>query len=397
MPGVVCLGEAMALLVPVLADQAVDAASPSAASGSTASNSAPPNDSALPREPAHAAAIEAVCAVDVAEAVKAAEAVETAEAASLSSPQPAGPVNTPYFATEVGGAEANTACMLAALGVPAAWISRVGDDGLGRLILATLRAHGVDVSAVETDPDRPTGLYIKEITAAATRLRYYRTGSAASAMGPALAQHPAIRGADLLHLSGITPALSGSCAALIDTLLGESRPGRRISFDVNWRPTLWRGADPQRLLDSARRADLVFVGADEAEAAWGADTPEQIRDLLREPELVVVKQGAEGSTAFQGESRVHVPALALDVVEPTGAGDAFAAGFIAAGGSRFPDAPSLRSRLRLGTLAAGAVLRVRGDLATPPAARVIEAYLALDEAEWRRASTRPDQSVAGAA
>jgi 2-dehydro-3-deoxygluconokinase len=286
--------------------------------------------------------------------------------------------------------------MLAALGVPAAWVSRVGDDGFGRLILATLRAHGVDVGAVETDPHRPTGLYLKEIGADSTRLRYYRAGSAASAMGPAMARHPVIQGADVLHLSGITPALSDSCAALIDALLGERRAGRRTSFDVNWRPALWRGSDPQLLLGLARRADLVFVGADEAEAAWGASEPDQIRDLLPEPEVVVVKQGAEGSTAFRGVSRVHVPALAVDVAEPTGAGDAFAAGFLAAAPG-FPDAASLRSRLRVGTLAAGAVLRVRGDLAPPPAPDVIEAYLALDDAAWRRASTRPDQSAAEAA
>jgi 2-dehydro-3-deoxygluconokinase len=409
MPRVVCLGEAMALLVPIPADAPPDAAPSHAPS---ASASASPTTPGLPREPAHERAPEAtsvlpnepVPASPPSSSAFPAPPPSTPASPALPQSPPApplplskldGPVNKPQFSTEVGGAEANTACMLAALGVPAAWISRVGDDGLGRLVLATLRAHGVDVSAVEIDPDRPTGLYIKEIGSSATRLRYYRTGSAASAMGPELAQHPAVRDADVLHLSGITPALSESCAALIDTLLGQRRPGRLVSFDVNWRPTLWRGADPQLLLDFARRADLVFVGADEAEAAWGASTPDGIRDLLRGPAVVVVKQGTEGSTAFHGVSRVQVPALALDVVEPTGAGDAFAAGFLAAAPG-FPDAASLRSRLRLGTLAAGAVLRVRGDLAPPPAADVIDAYLAMDDATWRRASTRPDEPAAGA-
>ncbi|GAA5016946.1 hypothetical protein GCM10025734_67110 [Kitasatospora paranensis] len=109
-------------------------------------------------------------------------------------PDRAGPPETVGgYRPAVGGAESNTACALAALGVPTAWIGRVGDDGFGRRLTAELAGHGVDVSAVAVDPHRPTGLFVKEtggsalphdLGAGRSRLHYYRTGSAASTLSP---------------------------------------------------------------------------------------------------------------------------------------------------------------------------------------------------------------------
>jgi 2-dehydro-3-deoxygluconokinase len=285
------------------------------------------------------------------------------------------------YTLSVGGAEANVACSLAALGVPARWVGRIGDDHFGRVVRRTLSERGVDVSDVEVDADRQTGLYVKEITTSisdtdaaepATRMRYYRAGSAASAMGPSLADIPALRDTPLLHLSGITPALSDSCAALIDAILAAPRPGRLVSFDVNLRPVLWSGRDPAVLLDLARRADLVFLGADEAEAICAVSAPDELRGLLPEPRVLVVKQGADGAVGYDGDQRVDVPALPVEVAEATGAGDAFAAGFIAATLRGLP----LRDRLRLGTLTAAGALRVRGDFATMPTPDAIARFLA---------------------
>lgn len=312
------------------------------------------------------------------------------------------------YTLSVGGAEANVACSLAALGVPARWVSRVGDDRFGRVVLRTLAERGVDVSDVEVDSTRLTGLYVKEITPPApapapapspapaaaaaaaptpaptavavaepvTRMRYYRAGSAACAMGPHLAKSPALRDTPLLHLSGITPALSESCAALIEAILAEPQPGRIVSFDVNLRPALWSGRDPAILLSLARCADLVFLGADEAAAICGVHAPDELRRLLPEPRTLVVKQGADGAVGFEGSRRVRVPALPVEVAEATGAGDAFAAGFIA-GTLR---GLSLRDRLRLGTLAAASVLRVRDDFGAMPTPTEIAGFLA-EEAE----------------
>ncbi len=280
----------------------------------------------------------------------------------------------------VGGAEANVACTLAALGVSARWVGRLGDDGFGRVILETLAQHGVDVSAVEIDPARQTGLYVKEIAPAdpalggepGTRMRYYRAGSAACGMEAALAESPALTEAALVHISGITAALSDSCAGLIDAILATRRPGRLVSFDVNYRPALWTGRDPSVLLDLAARADLVFVGADEAEAVGAVGDPDRLRRLLPGPRTLVVKQGADGAVGFEDGQRVQVPALPVRIAEATGAGDAFAAGFIAATRRALP----LRDRLRMGTFAACEALRVRGDLGVMPDADTVERFLA---------------------
>jgi 2-dehydro-3-deoxygluconokinase len=282
------------------------------------------------------------------------------------------------YTLAVGGAEANVACSLAALGVPVRWVSRLGDDRFGRVVSRTLAERGVDVSDVEIDVTRQTGLYVKEIVPSAqpvTRMRYYRAGSAACAMGPQLASSPAVRDTPLLHLSGITAALSESCAALIDAVLATPQPGRLVSFDVNLRPALWSGRDPAVLLELARRADVVFVGADEAAAICGVSDPDELRRLLPEPHTLIVKQGADGAVGFAGSARVRASALPVDVAEPTGAGDAFAAGFIYGTLLELP----LSACLKLGTLTAASVLRVLGDFAAMPDPDEIARFLDVAE------------------
>nr|WP_296071431.1 sugar kinase [uncultured Actinoplanes sp.] len=250
------------------------------------------------------------------------------------------------------GAESTVAAYLAQLGVRAAWVSRVGDDPLGSLVLTAVAGHGVDVTSVVVDGQRPTGVFFKDPGAAGTRVHYYRAGSAAAAMGPS-APVPRAR---ITHLSGITPALSRSCAELVDHLLAT----RRCSFDVNYRPGLWpvsRAADVLRAL--AARASIVFVGLDEAQTLWDVTTPGDVRALLAEPEILVVKDGAVGATSFHPGGVTFEPAPAVDVVEPVGAGDAFAAGYLAGLIRDLPEA----ARLRQGHRVAGAALRVTGDIA----------------------------------
>jgi 2-dehydro-3-deoxygluconokinase len=288
-------------------------------------------------------------------------------------PDGSGPLETVgSFALSVGGAESNVACALSALGVPSAWVSRVGDDGFGRRLTAELAVRGVDTSGVVVDPFLPTGLYVKEtggsehpadLGTGRSRLHYYRRGSAASAMSPAMLDEPAVArlltGARLVHLTGITPALSETCSALVRELLTAPRAGRLISFDLNWRPILWRDRDPAVLREFVNAADVAFLGADEAEAAFGTGDPAELRALFPSPETIVVKDGERVVTALTADgAAVSEAALAVDVVEPTGAGDAFAAGYLAGTLHGFDQ----RRRLRLGHLAAGSALVAHGDV-----------------------------------
>jgi 2-dehydro-3-deoxygluconokinase len=236
------------------------------------------------------------------------------------------------FRLEIGGAESNVACHLVAAGVPAAWAGAVGDDPLGRRLIATLRARGVDTSLVVVDPDAPTGVYFKDPGPDGTRVHYYRAGSAASRLGPDFAAGLPLESASLVHLSGITAALSESCRGLLEEVIRiRATVDRPISFDVNYRPALWDvPTAAAELLDLARRCDLVFVGRDEAEVLWGTSTAEQIQALIGPGRRLVVKDGDVGAHVFADGTIHFAPARVVDVIEPVGAGDAFAAGYLAA-------------------------------------------------------------------
>jgi 2-dehydro-3-deoxygluconokinase len=329
-------------------------------------------------------------------------------------PEQHGPLeDVERFHRAVGGAESNVACGLAALQVPTAWISRVGRDGFGRLLLAELTARGVDTSAVEYDPHRATGLYVKEIGGGSgsphdlgpenSRLHYYRTGSAASALSPdtlgTARAAELLDGARIVHLSGITAALGRLTGGdgglrLVEHVLARRRPGQLVSFDLNWRPRVWHGpagsgpsepSQPTEILAAlADRADIVLLGTDEAAEVLGTADPFEIRALLPSPRIVVVKDAARAVTAFdrdEHDAAVIEPALRVDVVEPIGAGDAFAAGYLT-GLLRGLDQ---RRRLRLGHVCAATALMVRGDHGAPPNPETLEALLACPPAQWSAA------------
>lgn len=294
--------------------------------------------------------------------------------------EPGPPDEVKHWVRTIGGAESNVACNLPTLGIRSGWVSAVGDDPFGRAMLREVASHGVDVSACYVDPSRPTGLYVKESGAGGSPVRYYRAGSAASGMGPALLDRLDLDGVRVLHLSGITPALSDSCLALVRALLDAPRGDRLISFDVNLRPALWAGRDPGLLAELAGRADIVLTGDDEAQRVWGTGDPEQLRALLPQPRTLVVKHGERGATLVEGEP-LFAPALKVDVVEPVGAGDAFAAGFLAA---TLRGATPLE-RLRQGHLQAAVTLLTHDDVGVPLPRDVVATLLQADPDEWRSA------------
>ncbi|MFF4273289.1 sugar kinase [Streptomyces sp. NPDC001536] len=329
--------------------------------------------------------------------------------------------DVPSFERGIGGAESNVACGLAAAGHSVRWVSRVGADGFGDHLVSTIASYGVDVSAVRRDPARPTGVYFRtagERGTDAHEVAYYRAGSAASAMSAENVDLEAVRAGRVLHLTGITAALSEGCVELLRELLAAGPDRPLISFDVNHRPDLWRDAEgAEVVLELARRADVVFVGEDEAEEAWRVTGgPSAIRELLPEPGVLVVKQGVEGATACVSAAArwglvaprggaayryspaplgpvagpeseaaassptrsTFVPSLDVDVIATTGAGDAFAAGFLSAALRGLP----VKSALRHAHLHAAATLTTPGDLAAPPARDTADRLAAVDDGTW---------------
>lgn len=302
-------------------------------------------------------------------------------------------VDADTFRMHLAGAEVNVAVGLARLGHRTGVVTRVGDDPLGERIIATLSREGVDVSTVERDGVLPTGVYFKDPRRAGSTSHYYRWRSAATALDARHARLASASGARILHLSGITPALSTSCRELAERLAAEPRPtGQRLAFDVNHRQTLWDDADAApSLLGLARRADIVFVGRDEAESLWATPTAEAIRDLLPAVPTLVVKDGPDAATCFREGAVTRVPALAVDVVEPIGAGDAFAAGFLA--GELRAMAPAVC--LRWGHVLAARALRSRADQPSAPPGELLDRVASMDAAVWRSGAACQDPYLRG--
>ena len=285
------------------------------------------------------------------------------------------------FGWYVGGAESNVARYCAGLGLRTGWISRLGVGLAGLLVHDAISASGVDTSGVEFSETAPTGLMMKEIPVQNRRVQYYRTGSAASQMSPDSHLVERCLNSRLLHLTGITMALSDGCRDLVNTLLSEPSQCLR-SFDLNWRPTLWSSTEAASVLtDAANRADIVFVGTDEAAAVWNITEVSEIRRLLPDPNCIVVKDGERGVYTITAETQHFEPALRGLVVDPMGAGDAFAAGFICGVLTRPHD---IRRAQRLGHVTAMSALTSRHDVGRLPDSEAIELMLDTDTEGWRK-------------
>ncbi|MFW3170993.1 sugar kinase [Geodermatophilus sp. CPCC 206100] len=233
----------------------------------------------------------------------------------------------------IGGAESNVAIGLSRLGIPASWVSALGDDELGELVLHRVRAEGVDTAAVRRVPDRPTGLYLREEVAGALRVHYLRRGSAASTLAPGAFDASVLEGAAFLHLTGITAALSPECAEFLAwAARTAAEAGVRVSYDVNYRSRLWEPAAARAATEALLPSvDVLLVGDEEAAALWGRD-PQSCLERFPDagPREVVVKLGARGCTAVVDGERLTSPGFPVRQLDPIGAGDAFAAGYLAA-------------------------------------------------------------------
>jgi len=265
------------------------------------------------------------------------DVVTLGETMVLMNPTESGPMKyLTEFRKQLGGAESNVAIGLARLNHEVGWMSALGDDPHGEYVKSFVRGEGVDVSAVRTDPDHPTGLMFKERRAVGeTAVYYYRHGSAASAMRPEDLRREYVADAAYLHLTGITPALSESCRALVDEAIDvATEAGVTISFDPNVREKLWDSEERMRsvVTDLIARTDVVYPGTDEGELLFGESDPAAIADecIALGAEVVVVTRGSEGSyVASEGTVAEEVPPYAVErVVDPIGAGDGFVAGFL---------------------------------------------------------------------
>lgn len=276
-----------------------------------------------------------------------------------------------------GGSAANTAAALARLGVECRFVGTVGDDSYGRFAAASLAEGGVDTTSLSTVAGAPTVMVITAVRPDGERLIYVwpPTGGAHGALQieTAVAAVPA---ANWLHVSGICLRLSPARDAVLAAMEQAQAHNVPVSFDLNLRLENWGWHDGFRSVVEAAvvRSDVVMGDAmDEiVPLARSSDDPVEAATLLAaDGRVVIARLGAAGAVACSADGTVSVPGFAVNVVDTTGAGDAFNAGFIAAR----TVTRDVAEALRWGNAVAGLAITQPGARATPTVEEV-EALLA---------------------
>lgn len=233
--------------------------------------------------------------------------------------------------TRGGGSGANTACWLASLGVPVTYVGRVGADPFGREAVELLESAGVRTS-VDVDPAAATGTCVVLVAADGERTMLPDAG-ANSTLSPADLPDELIRDAAHLHLSGYTLLNPGSQAAGRHVMRRARALGLTVSVDASSAAPI-EAFGGRRVREWVTGADLLLCNRAEGFALVDAPDPSEAGALLtRTVPEVVVKVGDGGAWWVRRgatDAPVHVPAVPAEAVDTTGAGDAFAAGFLAA-------------------------------------------------------------------
>jgi 2-dehydro-3-deoxygluconokinase len=274
-----------------------------------------------------------------------------------------------------GGDTSNAAIAAARQGAAVAYATAIGRDDAGERFLALWREEGVSVEAVKLDAARPTALYLVTHGAAGHSFHFYRAGSAASAYGPADVPDAMIARSRMFYASGISQAISDNAADAVLHAIAVARHNQvRVAFGTNYRPRLWPRARAAALIHAAaRQADILLASIEDATALAGTKDADEAADFYRQlgPGIVVITLGAEGALLADGDKRLRIPALPGEVVDATGAGDAFAGAFLA----RLLAGDEAEPAARYASVAAG--IKVRGYGAVAPIPRVAEVEAAL--------------------
>lgn len=229
-----------------------------------------------------------------------------------------------------GGGPATYCAAAVRCGRPAGLVTHVGEDPFSDFLVDALAREGVDVSRIARLPGRQIGLCFHECLQGRTNLIFHRRDSAASMLSPADIDAEAIAAAAALHVPGTTMQISPSALEAARTAIGAARAaGVAVSFDPNIRAILG-GTETKAAFEWAlAMADVVTPTLEEAAAITGRHDPvAAARELrARGPRLVAVTLAADGCVVLAegDDAPVHCPGYAVDVVEPTGAGDCHAA------------------------------------------------------------------------
>lgn len=289
---------------------------------------------------------------------------------SMVSLRSAGPLSAGgSLAMHVAGAESNVAVGVARLGHSVTWAGAVGADPHGEYILRQLRSEGIGTQC-RVDGSRSTGvMFLEQRTADVTRAFYYRAGSAGSTVSRDDVDRALASGPRVLHLTGITPALSPEARTAFEYAAERAAAdGVVVSLDVNYRSRLWSRDEARAVLvPVARHADILIASDDEldlvASAALGGGASDDAETALAAALLgqgvgeVVVKRGAAGAGVHTAAGRFEAPAVTVTSIDTVGAGDAFTAGYLSA----LLDGEDVAGRLQRGAVTGAFAVSTAGD------------------------------------
>jgi 2-dehydro-3-deoxygluconokinase len=277
----------------------------------------------------------------------------------------------PHYLQGFGGDTSNAVIAAARAGVRTAYLTRLGQDTFGDSLLALWAREGVDTAGIERDPQAPTGIYFVTHGAQGHEFNYRRAGSAASRMTPHWLPRGLVQQSKILHVSGISLAISASARDTAFEAMGEARQaGALVSFDSNLRLKLWSLEDARAVIvRAAGSCDLFLPSAEDLEVLSGQSDPAAMVDWSHAlgARQVVLKRGAQGALVSDGRRREHVAGHQVHMVDATGAGDCFCGNLLA----RVALGDSLFDAARYANAAAAIAVQGFGAVAPLPRAEQV--------------------------
>ncbi len=244
--------------------------------------------------------------------------------------------NQPQYLQGFGGDTSNATIAAARAGARTAYLTRIGADSFGRMLLQLWAHEGVHTSGVTTAAASHTGIYFVTHGTQGHEFNYLRAHSAASRMTPQwLTGVPTelIQTARYLHLSGITLAISpGACDTAFEAMETARESGTKVSFDSNLRLRLWPLARAKACtIQAVSLCDIFLPSLEDMLVLTGLSEPNDIVNWSHDhgASTVVLKLGSEGALVSDGQQREHIPARHVTVRDATGAGDCFCGNLLA--------------------------------------------------------------------
>ena len=283
------------------------------------------------------------------------------------------PEGFPRYIQNPGGAVLNAAATFAKYGAKAGFLGKVGDDLFGRALREFLTKLGVDCAGLRVDPEYHTTLAFVSLAPSGERdFAFYRRHEADLRIRPDELEREMLSDTKLFHFGSLSLCAEPARTATLEAVRLAKESGALISYDPNYRASLWAGEDfVGHASDAMRRADLVKVSDEEGQMLTGLADPVDIaRAILREgPRFAAVTMGAEGSVYAAGDFAGYAEPYPVRAIDTTGAGDVFFATFLyefVTKNLSFTDEASIRTAVLKANKAAALCTTAKGGAPSVP-------------------------------